>query len=428
MSLNLWTSHRNVRLRLGVNLANKFLLALMAPLMVLYLAQQFGNATAGLLLAVSVGVTMACTIGGGQLADRWGRRPTLLLTEAAVGLGYLGMALANTVTHSAAITFGCFLVATAASGMGLPANDAVMMDVATPELRTAIYTVNYWSLNLAFMVGGMLGGFLYKGHFAGLLVGGAVLTVGVFGVTALWLTETAVRDHEPPQHGWLRTLLRDYATAGKDMLFARLLIAAILITAVELQLTYYIGIRVADEMPRQALLHLGGWTFAPDGVELLGVLRTVNTLLVVVLALFAKKLFGWMSDMTRMVAGIAIFIVAFAVMAYSRDAWVLLAATVVLTVGELMNVPIRQTIMADIINPAMRAKYVALYALRPRAGQLIAAFSLVAATLLGPIGMAVAFLICGAVAIVLMLAPARQRHVRLAQFSQAEPALAKGTS
>jgi DHA1 family multidrug resistance protein B-like MFS transporter len=420
LGATLWRSHRNIKLRLGIGFVNRLLLAMTGPLMAIYLAERFGEVRAGLLLAIVVVVTMACTIAGGHWADSRGRRPTLLRTEFGVGIGYLGMALANTPWfHSPVMTYAFYLVSACASGIGLPANDAVIMDVATPALRTSIYTINYWSLNLAFAIGAMAGGFFYHGHFLELLAGGSVLTAGVFAVTSFWLEETApgLGKKASAAIGRFRRVWENYRHAAKDRVFTKLVAAAILITAIELQLTYYVGIKLAAGFPYQRVIDAGGWHVAADGVRMLGILRTLNTVLVVLLALVATRVFGRLPENVRMHAGLVMFTGGFMVMAVSRNAWVLIAVTLVYTVGELMNVPVRQAIMADIIDPTMRARYMALYGLRPRAGALIAALCVVAGSVLTPWVMAAIFGVMGAASMYLMRVPSRMRRVRLARFA-----------
>ncbi|WP_254211969.1 hypothetical protein [Streptomyces sp. ADI95-16] len=95
-----------------------------------------------------------------------------------------------------------------------------------------------------------------------------------------WISETAPATGKDVATG-PRAMLRGYLAVGRDRLFLRQLTAAALIAAVEMQIGYYIAVRLADEFPRQTLATIGSWAPAVDGVAILGILRAVNAALVV---------------------------------------------------------------------------------------------------------------------------------------------------
>ncbi|WP_371480623.1 MFS transporter [Kitasatospora sp. NBC_00315] len=416
--MNLWSVHRNIKLRLGVGFVNRFLSFMLAPLMAIYLTSALGAAVAGALLSLVVIVSLASTFYGGHLADVRGRRFTLLIAETGVVAGYLGMALANSALwHSAPATYVFFLLLSCSGALAFPANDSVLMDVATPEIRTTLYTVNYWSMNLAFAFGAAVGGFFYGRHFPHLLWAGVLLSAGVLATTFAALAETApALGSRRPEDKGVRAAFTGYVEAARDRLFARIVIAAILLSTVELQLTYYLGVRLADHFTPQTPLRLGSWAPVVDGVQMLGILRTLNTVLVVLLALVAKRLFGLFSERVGMHLGIVLFTVGFMGLAVSDNAWLLIALSFVYTVGELMNVPMRQAVMADVINPRKRSKYMALYGLRSRAAALLASFGVALGPLLTPYGMAALFAAFGGISMLLLRAPSRQREERRAHY------------
>ncbi|MFD9129839.1 MFS transporter [Kitasatospora sp. NPDC059571] len=413
-------AHRNIKLRLAVAFVNRFLNYMLTPLMAIYLSSEMGVGRVGSLLALVVVATVCCTFLGGHLADTRGRRYTLLVAEGGVAAGYTVMALANSLLwHSPLATYGGFLLLTCMGGLAFPANDSVLMDVATPEIRTGLYTINYWSMNVSFAAGAAIGGLFYGRHFPDLLWAGAALSCGVLVVTFLGLAETAPALGRPGTERSVRATLAGFAEAARDRLFLRIVAAATLITLVEMQLTYYLGVRLSADFPRQELVHLGSWAPQVDGVQMLSILRILNTVLVVLLALLVKRVLSRISESLGMNLGIVLFVLGFMGLCVSNDAWVLIALSVVYTVGELLNVPARQAVMADVIDPRKRARYMSLYALRIRGAALLASATLPLGDLLGPYGMAVLFAACGLASLALLSAPARQRGQRLADFQKA---------
>lgn len=412
-----WRAHPLIRLRLAVAFVNRFLTFMLTPLMAILLATSYGTATAGLLLLAVVVATIACTFVGGHLSDVRGRRPTLLLAEGGVVVAYTGLFLANSPWwHSPSVSFGCFLLNSCMGGLGFPAADAVMTDIATPGTRAALYTVNYWLMNLAFASGAAVGGFFYGAHFDALLLLGLVLSAAAWVTTLTRLSETRPPRAEgaAPSGKGFREALTGYARAAADRVFLRLVVAAILITSVEQQLTYYLGIHLATHFRPQTLLHVGSWEFHLDGVGMLGVLRTLNTVLVVVLALVVGRLLRRLRETVRMYAGIGLFIAGFMGMAVTGNAWGLIALSFTYTIGELMHVPVRQALMADLVHPEHRSKYMALYGLRTRAAGLTASLSVIVGSVVPPAGMALLFGVLGTGAALLLRTPVRVRRERVA--------------
>lgn len=393
--------HPNIRLRIGVGFVQRLLGVMLMPLLVIHLAALYGPAVAGVLtLAVAV-AGIAANFLGGHLADVHGRRPVMVAGELGATLTFALLALANSPWWSSGVaTFALFLLNTCSSQLATPAADAMMVDVSTAENRQFVYTVNYWSINLAFTAGALLGGFLYDGHFVQLLTAAAALCALTTAVMWRWITETA-----PVTAGEAATgagaMLRGYLAVAQDRVFLRQLIAAALIAAVGMQIGYYIAVRLAAEFPRQTLLRIGPWAPEVDGVAILGILRAVNAAMVVALVLVAKKMLSHASDRSRLYAGIGAFTVGHMVWAVSNTGWVLIAAAVLLTLGEIASVPVRQALLADLVDPAARTKYMAAYALNARIGLLLAALCVTLGAFVPALGMSLLYATAGLAAILL---------------------------
>ena len=386
--MDFMTLHHNVRLRLGVGFVQRFFDIMLAPLMVIHFAVLYGAATAGLMTVVTAGSAMACTFLGGHLADVHGRRPVLLIGECGTFVAYAGMAVSNSpLLHSGVATYLCYLAATSLAGIALPANDAMIIDVSTPATRTTVYTVNYWAINLAFMLGSLVGAFLYNGHFFDLLLAGVVCTLAIFTVTWFAITETA-----PPESAGnarsVSALLSGYVLVARDTVFLRLILAALLVRSIEVQITSYIAVRLGGHFPTQRLISFGAWQLTVNGVNMLGILRAANTVLVLCFALLAKKMFGKYSEQRRLDAGIVLFTVGYLVWTVSDNAWVLIAAAVVLTAGEIMNAPVKQSLLANLVPAKARTKYMAVYGLTIKAGLLVGSLCVTLGAVVSPAVMA----------------------------------------
>lgn len=410
--------HRNLKLRIGVGFVRKFLDIMLAPLMVIQFARLYGAATAGLMTLTIAVAVVGCTFIGGHLSDTRGRRPTLLLGEIGSAAALALLALANSPWwHSGTATFCCYLLSTSLFGIAVPANDAMMVDISTPKTRAQIYTINYWSINVAFLLGSLVGGFVFGRFFFYLLVGAAVLASIIALITVIAISETAPggsHTDEVHSRGWLKTLLGGYTTVLRDSILARLVLSALLIRSVEIQISYYIAVRLSSDFGRQQLLDIGGWRPTVNGVEMLGILRAANTLIVVCLALFAGWLFGRLSDRQRIFGGIALFTAGYMVWGASNAPWLLLAAAVVLTIGEIMSVPIRQVLLADLVPAEDRSRYMAVYQINVQLGMIVASLCVTIGVLIPAAGMSALFGLFGIGAMLLYRSLFRERDARAA--------------
>ncbi|XVQ85520.1 MFS transporter [Microbispora siamensis] len=406
--MNLAALHPNLRVRIAVGFLQRLLDSMVMSFMAIYLAFEYGVAVAGVLVVTVMVLGVVGTLAGGHMSDARGRRRTLLLGETGVCLTFALMAVADSSAwHSPAIVYCGYLVNKFAASFAMPANDAMILDVTTPESRKLVYTINYWSINLALAIGALLGGFLYNGHFTLLLALAATGTVAIAAATYFLIAETRPEETEQAETGATAesrgSILRDFANGYRlvlqDRAFGRLLVAATLFMCIELQLINYIGVRLARDLPAQDLLSIGSWSIRVDGVEMLGILRAENTVLVVALALVAHLVLRRVPDRVRLYAGAGLFTAGYMVLAVSDTGWVLLVAALVLTVGELMDVPVRQALLADMVPAASRTRYMAVYNLNIRVALVVASLCITIGSVLPPWGMAALYGVFGLVII-----------------------------
>ncbi|MEU2282430.1 MFS transporter [Streptomyces sp. NPDC013178] len=416
--------HPNIRLRIGVGFVQRLLAVMLMPLLVIRLAELYGPAAAGAMTLAVAGAGIAANFLGGHLADVHGRRPVLVAGELGATLCFALLALANSPWWSSGwATFVLFLLNTCCAQLATPAAEAMMVDVSTPESRPLVYTINYWSVNLAFTVGALIGGFFYEGHFVRLLTGAAVLSALTTTAIVCWLSETAPHTGKDTAGG-IGAMLRGYLAVARDTVFLRVLAAAALISAVEMQIGYYIAVRLSGEFPTQVLARIGSWAPTVDGVSILGILRAVNAALVVALVLFAKNLLARLSDRARLYAGITVFTAGYMIWAVSNTGLVLIAAAVLLTLGEIAAVPVRQALLADLVDPAARTKYMAAYTLNARVGLLVASLCVTLGAFVPALGMSLLYGTAGLAAILLYRSLLKLREERRTADGERVPARA----
>lgn len=398
--------HPNVRVRIVNSFLARMVGGAVFPFMAIYFTHHLGPGLAGALLVALVGVQFVAGLYGGGLADVWGRRRTLLAGEWLKLGAFLVLLAANLHTPLPWVTFAALILINVSSGLINPAAEAMLVDVSTPQTRTFMYAVNYWAVNASLLIGTLLGGWLYQDHFPWLLAGLCAMS----GVTLFlaWSRMTETLGGPRPSRGEVREqmglapLARNYAQVMGDRPFLLFLAGFLLLMTIEFGRSNFIPVHLAGFFPGQTVLglHL-------DGVKVMSVLTAVNTVMIVALTVPVST---WVRgrDLTRlMTLGFGLFALGFAVLNVSLSLPALIAASVLLSLGELLYVPTRQALLADMVPGERRGAYLAVNGQTFTVGKWLAALGLPLGASIGGAGMALVTLGLGLLAIGLSVAGVR---------------------
>ncbi|MGJ5805976.1 MDR family MFS transporter [Streptomyces europaeiscabiei] len=162
--------------------------AFVATFMALYLTLDRGYSAsyAGLVASLHGLGGVVSSLGGGVMADRLGRRPTLLVAQASTAVS---VALLGFVQHPVAIAAVAFLVG-ATSNASRPAVQAMMADIVRPEDRVRAFSLNYWAINLGFAISSMGAGFIAEVSYRAGFLAEAGMTLVCAVVVFLKLPES----------------------------------------------------------------------------------------------------------------------------------------------------------------------------------------------------------------------------------------------
>ncbi|WP_344665796.1 MFS transporter [Catenulispora yoronensis] len=193
--------------------------AFVAPFLSYYLTRSLGYsaAFAGFVAALNaVGAAVSAVIGG-VLADRVGRRPTLLgaLVASAATLVALG------VVHSVPLIAILAFLAGLANNATRPATGAMIADVVPAHDRGRAYSLNYWAINLGFAIAMVAAGAVAAHSYTLLFFGDAAANLACVVVVYFKLPETrpepapggATAD-QAPAAGSLTDVLHDRVFLG----------------------------------------------------------------------------------------------------------------------------------------------------------------------------------------------------------------------
>ena len=325
--------------------------AFVAAFMALYLTLDRGYSAsyAGLVAALHGLGGVISSLGAGVMADRLGRRPTLLVAQSSTAAS---VAVLGFVQHPVAIAAVAFVVGMA-SNASRPAVQAMIADVVRPEDRVRAFSLNFWAINLGFAVSSMAAGFIAEYSYrAGFLVEAGmtlVCAVVVFAKLPESRPERAAKEVGEPEVG-LGTVLRDRRFMG--VVGLSFLVALVIQQA-------FVGLPVA----------MGRAGFAPADY---GMAIAVNGVLIVVLQIPVTRFIQHRDPGRLLVVSSLLIGYGFGLTAFAGSVGVFALTICVWTLGEIVNAP-TQTGLVVRLSPAHgRGRYQGMYTMSWSMAALVA--------------------------------------------------------
>ncbi|MBC2026614.1 MFS transporter [Listeria welshimeri] len=394
--------HPNIRARILIQFLSKIIGSMIFPFIAIYFSMEISSSIAGILLMINVIIQFLAGMYGGHLADIIGRKKLMVTGEFLKVIAFLGMVLCNSpFFHSPWITFVMLLIIGVSQGLINPAGEAMLIDVSTPENRSFMYSVSYWANNLSMMIGIMVGGWFFVDYLFSLLLALFIMSCVTAWLTLSLISETLQQNTLTHKESFgLISMFKNYGQVLHDYRFLLYTIGGIAVMSIEFQRSNYISVRLAEDF--QALLvSLGPFGhISLNGVQILSILTAVNTLFIV---LFTVPIAKWVTKRAQqpiMYVGFALFSIGFAICAFATNLTILLLATAILSIGELLYVPTRQTILAAIVDDNKRGAYMAFNGIIFQIGKMIGSISLVFAPIIGKFGMSAFTILLGMLSIV----------------------------
>jgi MFS family permease len=300
------------------------------------------QATAGWIVACwGLGSVVASPIAG-ALADRLGRRATMLLGLGLGGLAVLALAFVSDLPS----LFALALVGGGTGQLFFPAANAAIADVVPPAERTRAFGLIYWAVNIGFGIGFAVGGLVPDQFIPWLFVADAGTTFLCGAMVAARVPETRppLAHHDP--------VLRGLSRVAQDRTYVALLglHVAALVVFTQFQLALPLDMKAHGHGSRQF-----AWLMAFNcaGVVALQPL----------LAPWLRRL-----DRSRLLAASAVlFALGYGLYALvplvppAPGSWarltVYLAGAALWTVGEVVGFPTASSLVADLSPAALRGRY-----------------------------------------------------------------------
>jgi MFS family permease len=338
---------RDFWMMIFVNFVDRLGGSLLFPFFALYITRRFdvGMTEVGKLFAIFFISGFIGSFPGGALTDRFGRKNIIIFSLIASSFSTLLMGFVN--------TFQLFLIVAFVSGIftdvGGPAYEAVFMDVLPEEKRASGFGIRRVAFNLAIVIGPAIGGFIAARSYLALFIIDAVVSSIVALLVFLLIPETKpAAPEEKEQESTLQTFI-GYLKVLRDGKFVAFTFVCSLLWLVYMNMNTTLGVFLRDKYG------------VPDSGY--GWLISINAAMVVLLQFPITRRLEKNPPMLMMAFGGLFIAGGLLLYGFVSAYWLFIIAMAILTIGEMITVPIANALVASFSPEEMRGRYNFIYGL-----------------------------------------------------------------
>ena len=322
--------------RLGTNL--------IMPFLAIYVVQQFDAkiTQVGIIYTIFAVSSGLGNFLAGALADRFGRRFTLILGLVCAATARLALGLATDFTglYIAAGLAGLF------GAIGWPAQLAMTADLLGPAKRANGFSIQRVVINSTFALGPLAGGFFGpRIGYLPLFVLDALTSYFVALIVFSRLPETQPEKGQGVPSETFAQALAGYRRVLQDRTFVAFILISILTVTAFMQMSTTLSVYLVR--------------FQHVSESFFGSLIMLNALMVVFLQFSISRWASKQPLLLMMIAGSAFYLVGFGSYGLPPSTALFIIAMILITLGEMLVIPTSQALTALLAPPDMRARYVA---------------------------------------------------------------------
>lgn len=317
--------------------------SLISPYILLFLNQdlEVSMALGGLVLTVAGVIGAGGNMIGGLMSDRYGRRGIMVASMLLRSLTFILLALvvsfrSDFLTIAMLLTLSYFF-----GGVFQPANNAMVADITEPSKRMEAYGLLRVSWNLGFAVGPIIGGALILISFPLTFTISAAISFFAALIVALMLTESYVPVPREKKEGGLRGL----GDLKPVFLLFCLFALPLFIMSGQFGSTYtvYANERVGID------------------TATIGLVFGLNGIMVVLLQMPISRWLTERNPYVGMMAGSVVYSIGYLLVAAVTDGWWLALTMIIITLGEIIVVPVSNALTVLLAPDDSRRKYLGVF-------------------------------------------------------------------
>jgi len=327
---------------------------LLFPFFALYITQRFnvGMTEVGFLFTMfSAGSLIGSSVGG-ALADKYGRRSMVVFGLIASGSGSIVLGLIDNLIlfYITAIILGIL------GDFGGPARQAMVTDLLGKEKQIEGFGIIRVAVNLSATFGPMVGGLIVYslGPIIGRLIAywflflsDAISSIITAMIVFFVIPETKPELQEGRKHDSFIETVKGYKVVIKDWHYMLFLAISAITVLVYMQMNSTLSVFLFN--------YYGFSEFY------FGLLLSMNALMVVTLQLWISKKLSKYAPMKIVAIGTSLYIIGFGMYGFVTDVYLFFIAMIIITLGEMIEMPLGQSVAGTLAPEDKRGRYMAFY-------------------------------------------------------------------
>lgn len=320
---------------------------LLSPFFALYITKKFnvGMTQAGVILGLTSFFGLLGSAIGGALTDRFGRKKIILGGLIFSALSSISLAF---VQHYSMLIPLAAIIGILGSIAG-PAHNAMVADLLPPEQRNEGYGIIRVVANLSWIIGPTIGGFVASRSYLALFLLDAAFSLTTAVVVTGILPETRPQHlAEREQESMTRTVA-GYLTVFKDLFFIGFLLVSMLMLIVYQQMYNTLSVYLRDNHGISPTYY--------------GYMLSASAVFVVLAQFWISQKAGKQPPMLMMALGCVFYMIGFSMFGFVQSYPLFVAAILIITLGEMISMPVSQAIAARFAPEEMRGRYMAVFSI-----------------------------------------------------------------
>jgi MFS family permease len=403
LKLHLWDVNLKIRL-IGETLFN-LLYWMYFPFITVYFSEALGKHIAGMLMTVPPLIIILGSMVGGDLTDRLGRRPVMLIGTSIRTVMFALFALSG----STWLNYFAFIGVGLGGAIYKPANDAMVADlIPDKEDRGQVFATFITGNNIGAVLGPALGAFFFF-HYRSELLWICSIVMLLYSIMIFLKTHETIPNstEKVVKLSAISTSIKEqwkgYGIIFSDKIFILYILGGVFSTITIMQLDLYLAIYVTNYVPSQPLLTWGAWSYVLSSKEVLGWILGLNGLMFVLFVLPVAKWFKHWRDrdlfiLSSILAGAGMFAIGL-----TTNIWFLFLLTVIFTFGEIVRSPVMNNFVSDYAPVNARGQYMGASNLQFTIGRFLAPLTVFISAWVPPMGVLSVILACAFISAILYI-------------------------
>ena len=320
---------------------------LLFPFFSLYITQRFnvGMTQAGYVLGLFSIFGLVGQFIGGALTDKFGRRNLILFGLVFSAISTLSLGLVS--TYAALIPLA--MVIGLLSDVAGPAHQAMIADILPEKQRQEGFGILRVVANMSWIIGPTIGGIVAKQSFLALFVIDAIISCIVAVLFYLLISETKPEARPDQEHETIFQTFKGYGVVLRDWAFMAFLVAGMIMGAVYQQMYNSLSVYLRDSHGIE-----------PSGY---GFMLTASAVVVIIFQFTVTRLVKKKPPFLMMAFGTIFYMIGFSMFGFVSAYWLFVTAVVVITIGEMIIMPVTSALAANFAPADMRGRYMAVFGL-----------------------------------------------------------------